>query len=219
MNIYINNKEICEELEWNNQLSQLEPCQYSCGYCGMAVASKQGYASIYESVFVYFCPLCNLGTTFIGEEQFPPLFYGEKVEHVNNESVESLYFEARVCAQFGAYTSATMACRKILMNIAVSKGAQEGNSFAYYVQYLEDNRHITSDSREWVDRIRKIGNEANHEINRKSRMDAETLIDFVGMLLKLVFEYPVKGKIKSTTENNFKDMNIDRMPIISLPIS
>ena len=86
-----------------------------------------------------------------------------------------------------------------LMNIAVSKGAKEGLSFQEYVNYLDSKRYTPPDSKEWVDHIRKKGNEATHEIALKTKNDAIELINFVEMLLKFIYEFP--GKMKTKKES------------------
>ena len=84
------------------------------------------------------------------------------------------------------------------MHIAVSKGAEEGKSFLQYVEFLSQKGYVPPDGKGWVDHIRERGNEANHEIKIMSADDAESLIQFSEMLLKLVFEFPKKVPIKPT---------------------
>jgi hypothetical protein len=50
--------------------------------------------------------------------------------------IEPLYNEACNCMTVGACTSAVLTCRKILMHIAVEKGAAEGQTFVAYVDHL-----------------------------------------------------------------------------------
>lgn len=76
------------------------------------------------------------------------------------------------------------------MNIAVNLGATEGLSFVQYVNYFKDNHHIPPSAAGWVDHVRKVGNEANHQVVKTDREEAERLIAFLGMLLKLIYEYP-----------------------------
>jgi hypothetical protein len=76
------------------------------------------------------------------------------------------------------------------MNIAVSKGAEEGLSFVEYVDYLAAKGYVPPDGADWVDHIRKKGNEATHQIAIMKREDAEDLITFVEALLRFIFEYP-----------------------------
>jgi hypothetical protein len=91
-------------------------------------------------------------------------------------------------------TSVVLTCRKLLMHIAVEKGAPTGKSFLEYVEYLADKGFVPPDGKGWVDHIRKKGNEANHEIKIMSSDDASDLIAFSEMLLKFVYEFPAKIK-------------------------
>jgi Domain of unknown function (DUF4145) len=76
------------------------------------------------------------------------------------------------------------------MHIAVEQGASEGQTFVKYVDYLAAKGYVPPNGRAWVDHIRSKSNEANHEITQMSRADAEELLTFVGMLLKIVYEFP-----------------------------
>jgi len=103
-----------------------------------------------------------------------------------------LYEEARASTAAGAHTAAVLVCRKMLMNIAVALGdtPEPGKTFVKYIQYLKDHGYIPPKGDQWVDYIRKRGNEATHEIALMQQSDAETLITFVGMLLRIVYEFP-----------------------------
>ncbi len=61
-----------------------------------------------------------------------------------------------------------------------------------YVCFLADNVWIPPNGREWVDEIRKRGNEQNHEIVLATREDAAELLDFIEMLLRFVYEFPAR---------------------------
>jgi hypothetical protein len=115
--------------------------------------------------------------------------------------VDELYEEARRCMSVSAYTSAVLACRKILMNVAVAeKVAKEGESFVTYVEALADAGYVPPKGKAWLDRIRKLGNEATHEIAPKSRADAEAALTFTEMLLRLTYEYPAMAEEASDEE-------------------
>lgn len=45
----------------------------------------------------------------------------------------------------------------------------------------------------------KRGNEANHEINIMVEEDASELLEFCGMLLKLIYEYPAVLSLPAVT--------------------
>ena len=84
------------------------------------------------------------------------------------------------------------------MHIAVSKKAEENKSFEYYVNYLSEKNYIPPDGKDWVDHIRKKGNEAAHEIIGVKKEDAEELITFLEMLLKIIYEFPATIRTKGS---------------------
>jgi hypothetical protein len=160
------------------------------------VASAQGYIArpsfgpAPPSAFIYICPSC--GSPTLCDERgdlFPKSPPGKPVANVPDDLV-ALYDEARRSAGAEAFTASVLTCRKILMNIAVEKGAEEGRPFTHYVQYLDDQGYIPPNGKSWVDYIRKRGNEANHEIALMNQQDAIKLISFIEMLLRFIYEFP-----------------------------
>jgi hypothetical protein len=79
------------------------------------------------------------------------------------------------------------------MNVAVAEGADKNLSFAKYVDWLAEQGYVPAKGRSWVDRIRKKGNEANHEIPDVERTDAEDVLSFTEMLLKVNYEMPARA--------------------------
>jgi len=191
------------QFEWQKVLVQ-PSISFTCGHCGKALASQKGYSG--EAVdgsehvaHIYICHFCSRPTFFdFNGAQTPGARYGGSVKDISDKSVEALYDEARDCVKVNACTGAVLCCRKLLMNIAVSKGAEEGKSFIEYVEYLAEKNYIPPDAKSWVDHIRKKGNEAAHEIAIMKREDAEQLISFIEMLLKIIYEFPAAIKPKKT---------------------
>jgi len=177
--------------EWQN-LNKLESKKFQCGFCGTIVASDKGYFVPNSNRRVYICPHCNQPSYFENLRQYPPVVFGSQVKGLPSEEIESLYNEARRCTGVRAYTAAVLACRKLLMNIAVQKGPDEGKRFIEYVEYSADKGYVPPNGKEWVDHIRKKGNEATHEIALMSEDDAKDLITFIEMLLKFIYEFPSK---------------------------
>jgi hypothetical protein len=130
------------------------------------------------------------------DSQFPGAKYGNEVENVSDVDIESLYEEARNCFSTNSFTATVLCCRKLLMHIAVDKGAGDGLRFIEYVEYLTDNHYVPPGSEGWVDHIRTKGNEANHEIIIMDKETAEELLSFIEMLLKILYEFP--SRIKKT---------------------
>jgi hypothetical protein len=97
--------------------------------------------------------------------------------------MSSLYIEIRRCISAGAYTSAVLTSRKLLMHIAVDMGHKPGGKFAPCVKYICENGYPGKSGQAWVDCIRQRGNEANHEIAIMSKDDAMQMLKFLELIL------------------------------------
>lgn len=177
----------------------IQPVPYSCGFCGHATADDKAYYPLTTgsddaaAVGVYSIRICGFcqRPTFLeqGEPNTPAERMGESVEHLPQD-IESLYDEMRSTTGVGAYTAAVLAARKILMHVAVDKGAGEGEPFATYVEFLTEKHFIPTGAEVWVDYIRNRANEANHEINLMTQADADALVRLTTQLLRNVYELP-----------------------------
>lgn len=181
--------------EWQHHNPQ-NGVRFVCGYCGTDTTPSRGWNT--NSVnghagFVLLCSYCNK-PSFIEAHNLnviqttPSATLGDEIVGLPDD-VQVLYNEARKCTSINAYTSAVLACRKILMHVAVEKGAKEGKNFIEYVDFLAQNGYIPPDGKEWVDHIRSKANEANHEITIMGLPEADDLISFTEMLLRLVYEF------------------------------
>jgi Domain of unknown function (DUF4145) len=181
--------------EWQSPLGLMEPRGYVCGYCNHLVGPDRGWwTKTHNQARIYICSFCSKPTYFdFDGKQYPGPAYGTDVASVPGD-VGALYAEARFCVTVNSFTSAVLTCRKLLMHIAVEKGARPGKKFIEYVEYLAEKRYVPPDGKGWVDHIRTKSNEANHEINIMSVEDAKDLITFSEMLLKFVYEFPAKVK-------------------------
>jgi ribosomal protein S27E len=106
----------------------------------------------------------------------------------------AIWKEARRCLGLGAYTAAVMLCRKLLFHVAVGHGLPPKNdkdrapSFMEAIQHLESEGLITKRMRPWVDRIKDVGNDANHEITPVGPDVALDVATFTEQLLRLTYE-------------------------------
>ncbi|MFA6599185.1 MAG: DUF4145 domain-containing protein [Ignavibacteriaceae bacterium] len=185
----------------NNQSSK----EIICGFCNAHIQSEKGYNGVHNPtgrpVQLYYCHKCGRLNYFDEKgTQYPGPSMGEEVLDVTDETVKDLYSEARKCCSTNSYTASVLCSRKLLMNIAVSKGAKEGLSFAEYVKFLAEKGYVPPGGEDWVDHIRKKGNEATHEIIIMGKGDAEELIIFLEMLLKFIYEFPNRIKRKIIPE-------------------
>lgn len=179
--------------------SEMVNFNYTCGYCGAYIASNkgmplitldyQGRGAVTRGAGVYICTNCHMPTFVYKGVQVPGNRYGSSVKGVP-DSVNKVYEEARSCYAANAYTGSVLLCRKLLMHVAVDLGADEDLRFIEYVNYLNDNHFVSVKSHDWIDQIRKYGNDANHEIHVNSQQDAQMILKFCEMLLKMNYEYP-----------------------------
>jgi len=183
-------------MAWINT-STLKSKRFKCGHCGEYISSQVGYINKGRELVIYICHSCDCPNVFYENKRYPGEIFGNEVKGLP-EDIKNLYEEARRCVGINAFTASVMACRKLLMNIAVEKGAKEGQSFIIYIDYLDEKHFVPPDGKEWVDLIRTKGNEANHEIKIMGREDAEELILFIEMLLKFIYEFPSKIKKKDS---------------------
>lgn len=183
--------------QWQN-VGGLVPHRYQCAHCDRLVASEKGWFKSGPPSVICICPNCLCPTFFespgsADARVVPAPKLGEAVGSLP-AAVHRAYEEARSCTSSGAYTAAVMLCRKLLMHVAVEKGAKPGESFLAYLTYLETKNYVPPDGKGWVDRIRTLGNEANHELPQMTQADARDALEFVGHLLKSVYEFPARLK-------------------------
>ena len=127
-------------LYWQNVIN-LNSRRYICGFCGSPLASERGWVARIDNpstggigAYIYVCHLCSGPTFFdIDGKQVPGVLFGSAVSDIPDEAVRDLYDEARKATGAGCCTAAVLCCRKLLMHIAVSKGAKAGESFVSYV--------------------------------------------------------------------------------------
>ena len=202
------------EKEWVtwHEARGLPSRNFICSYCGNPIASNIGFRSIRKQdkrqlivESIYICHFCLKPTYFDKDgNQIPGASFGESIKGIPSTNVEDLYNEARDCISCNAYTASVLCSRKLLMNIAVSEGADEGKSFKEYVEFLSNRGFVPPKGKGLLDHIRITGNEATHKIDIMQREDAEKLIIFISMILKFNYEFMemIKGKEETKQEED-----------------
>ena len=167
------------------------PRRYKCGHCGSEIVSTKGGQSKHSSnLKIYSCIDCDKPTFFDGKgTQVPGVLPGTKVQGLP-DNVEFLYDEVRHCFMISAWTATTMLARKLLMQVAVDKGAPKDKSFLEYIDWIQDSDWNTLGLRKGLDRIRKKGNKANHEVSIIPQEEAAEIFAVLEVFLRLVYEYP-----------------------------
>lgn len=166
---------------------------YRCGHCGREVSgavlayNRENKHNQRLTLWLQ-CSVCYKGTTQEADGSVAPgSAFGPVVEGLPT-AVEEAYNEARRCMSVSAFTAAEGICRKILMHVAVDKGAAEGKTFSFYIDYLAGQGYVTPPMREWVTLIKDHGNEAAHRLEPPERQRAEGTVLFTAQLLRSVYE-------------------------------
>lgn len=164
---------------------------YTCGHCGADVSGAViAYGSDPRGFRGYWlqCSKCGDGSFLDrGGRLFPGSKFGPVVEGLPDDVKEG-YQEARDCLSVNATTAAELICRKILMHVAVDKGAKAGETFAFYIDYLEKQGYVTPPMRGWVKLIKDHGNDSTHKLPKPERKRAEGTLIFTAQLLRTVYE-------------------------------
>jgi len=106
------------------------------------------------------------------------------------------WVEVRSCLSVGAFTAAVMMCRKLLFHMAVTHGLPQKNardkapSFAEALDHLQSEEVITKMMRPWADKVKDVGNSANHELPAIVKEQAMDVAQFTRGLLYLAYTLP-----------------------------
>jgi hypothetical protein len=159
---------------------------YECGHCGEKVSGA--VIAYHGSIKWLLCPSCGNGSVCDEKGKIHPgVAFGPHITGLPDDIAEA-YEEARKCMSVSSFVGLELICRKILMYVAVEKGAKEGETFAFYLDHLEKKGYITPPMKIWVDLIRKHGNIAAHILETPNQNRAESTLMFTAELLRIVYE-------------------------------
>ena len=132
------------------------------------------------------CPECGRGSVENDNVMLPPQ---QSFPAINGLSVDisALYDEARASFDARAYTGCEILCRKILMAVAIDKGAEEDKKFAQYVDHLSSEGCITPPLIHMAATIKDSGNRAAHEIDASDRERSRRSMVFTRRILDTVY--------------------------------
>lgn len=114
---------------------------------------------------------------FVSESNWPP-------------DLAKLYDEAAMSFSAGAHTGTAMLCRKILMATACHEGDDDGKKFVQYVDYIINKVFTFPKAKAAIERIKDIGNEANHKLDFVSPDDAKRAMQIVTYMLNTIYSLP-----------------------------
>jgi hypothetical protein len=164
--------------------------EYTCAHCGLKISGAVISSYDYDQYHLKWllCPNCTDASVLTKEGLvYPGVPFGPNIEGLP-DGVREAYTEARQCMSINALTASELICRKILMHVAVDKGAKEGENFGAYLSHLESQGYVTPPMKPWVDLIRQHGNRATHRLEAPDRKRAESSLMFTAELLRLIYE-------------------------------
>jgi hypothetical protein len=163
---------------------------YTCSFCGTRISGAVIAADATGLPIIkwLWCPECgNPSVLALDGAIYPGVLFGPQIEGLPSET-DAAYNEARRCMSVNAYTASELICRKILMHVAVEKGAKEGDTFINYIGHLENEGFVTPPMKKWVTLIKNHGNDATHILEAPNQNHAESTLMFTAELLRLVYE-------------------------------
>jgi hypothetical protein len=86
------------------------------------------------------------------------------------------------------------------MHVAVEKGARESQTFAHYLDFLLTKGFIPIQARQWVDVIRRHGNDSAHGLFPPDGERAIGTLELTAILLRMVYELEFKARKFTTSE-------------------
>ncbi|MBM2824859.1 MAG: uncharacterized protein HW402_523 [Dehalococcoidales bacterium] len=162
---------------------------YLCAHCNTMTSGLVVARYYYSGLNVdwLICTGCGHGSVLDNGNIYPNSKFGPIIEGLPKEVLQT-YEEARRCFSVSAFTACELICRKILMHVAVDKGAKENEAFTYYLSKLGEQGYITPPMTQWVALISKHGGKATHLIETPDRKRAESTLMFTAELLRLIYE-------------------------------
>lgn len=190
------------ELKWKKltRKNKIEEA-FSCPYCNSPVRVL-AYLQLHDDelgvimYYIFKCSICYMPIIMDRDKKILPPSQFLPFEDVRYlpPNIEKLYAECRMCYSNECYHSVIMVARTLLMYIAVDKGDVAGRNFVQYITYFADKGFIGSQNKDWVDRIRTIGNKYTHQLDEATAEDAEKVIVFIKQLLGNLYEMPVLAR-------------------------
>lgn len=187
-------------IESENAWERNTPCPF-CGAKPLAVIANRGAINTW-----LYCINCEKAAVAnydgIARYVAPPSLSLPTPDGV--PAAESdLWHQIRSCLSVGASTAVAMLCRKMLLHLAhthqsaTNVNATPPENFVKAVDYLKVNYLVPIQFHDWIDKIRQVGNEANHELPQVAYADAEDIALFTHNLLITLYELPKRANIAS----------------------
>ena len=169
---------------------------YDCGHCGMSVGGRVVCYQVFPLVIWLRCPNpdCSNGSVWNDEGLYPPPLSSSRTYTANvdglPDNIAQVYHEARKAISVQMYTSCEVLCRKILVIVAVDKGAKKKDTWNHKkcIRYLVKKGYIDGMLTRMASYVRLTGDQSTHEMWSPSLERAEQTLKFTAMVLSDVYD-------------------------------
>lgn len=204
--------------EWDNKFDS-----YECPYCLVLVSpvktlKTKNYLQPNKSIYsyLYFCNNCGRPTFQDGlknNESFPKKPFGQKIELPEKyQEIQEGFEELKKCISVDAFTAAVMIGRKLLTIITYNypeisdktkTKIEEGSiNFSESVHELKEIHALPPINYHLLDKIRKLGNDANHKLVQKSKKEAKEIYEAIELIMKTFENAEDKKEDLNEIKNN-----------------
>jgi hypothetical protein len=180
-----------------------------CPHCGhehalvVAAQTDGNYEQMPDMTIWFRCVACQAGFVSQGGVIHPAARPLRTPEGTPKDEI-AIWEEARACLGIGAHTAVVMLCRKLIFHMAVTHGLAATNARGYAPGFAECATHLQSEGlvtprmMPWVDRIKDIGNDANHTLSPITAEQALDVATFMEQLLVLAYELDARMNAASS---------------------
>lgn len=150
--------------------------------------------------------LMNRNTQVIYPNPLP-----REVDAKIKESIKKDFEEALQCFSVNAYRAVAIMARRALQSVCLDKGAEEDDNLNKQIDWLHEQRVITSDLQLWAHEVRFVGNSAAHprkpnEDTPVSKEDADDILKLLEQFCQVLYVAPAianeRRKLRESKESS-----------------
>lgn len=107
------------------------------------------------------------------------------------QKIQKAFVDAQMMYDEGKSPALVLsACRSVLDVATKADGGDEGKSIAQRIDQLAELGKLIGAIREWAHKVRRIGNDATHDLDEGTAEEARQVIEFIKLFLHVTFELP-----------------------------
>lgn len=125
------------------------------------------------------------------EHLYPPLPQFANTSE-KAKDIRDTYKEALTCFQAELYTSSVAMCRKTIELLCLYFEIEETYNLSSKLAKMREIKIIDNKLYEWVNQLKKFGNDALHTTSKFSKEDAQDILDFTYVIVEYCIDFDYK---------------------------